>query len=300
MTAPTFTVVIPTRDRPELLLTTLDALAAQTHDDFRIVVVDDSAHADPELDRRAAASAGRLRVVREPGRGLSRARNLGWRRVETAWVAFLDDDVLPDHDWAHELQSALLRSPEATFVSGYVGPSGKPPAGDYVEVTVSPVAEERILSGRWTWPWHIGFTLCMAVRRDVLERLDGFDERLGPGSGGPFPSAEDMDFNYRFLLHGGVALVTPRIRARHDQWRDLGALPPHFRGYAAGWSGFAMKHLRNGDVPGGLWLWSQGVRDLVRMTASSARRRSRLRLAIARAKLEGLTVGTVHGLRTPW
>ncbi len=125
------------------------------------------------------------------------------------------------------------------------------------------------------------------------------DERLGAGAP-DFPSSEDMDFNYRFLRAGGVAFVTPRIRVHHEQWRAGGELASHFRGYAQGWSGFAMKHLRHGDVLGGVWLWSLGVLDAARMLASALRRRSTFRLRAAGFKFEGLAKGTAKGLVYPW
>jgi glycosyltransferase involved in cell wall biosynthesis len=37
--------------------------------------------------------------VRNGGGGPARARNLGWRTAGTEWIAFLDDDVVPDPDW---------------------------------------------------------------------------------------------------------------------------------------------------------------------------------------------------------
>lgn len=293
---PRFAVVIPTMNRADQLERTLEALERQTRPGFEIVVVDDSREVDENLERRAAE--GSLRVIRGPRRGLSHARNLGWRATAAETVVFLDDDCLPDPDWAEELERALAAHPEAAFISGFVG-EHQPPPGDYVPVTVSPVIREGLKRGRWTKPWDIGFTLCMAIRRQTLEALGGFDERLGPGVA-EFPSSEDMDFNYRFLKTGGVAYVTPRIRAMHHQWRSKAELPRHFRGYAAGVAGFAMKHLRSGDVVGGLWLWQFGVFDFGRMLGSAVRRRSTLRLRIAWWKLRGLASGTAKGLARAW
>jgi len=288
-------VVICTRDRPASLLRTLQALDSQSDSDFAVVVVDDSVPPDPGA---AARCGDRFSVVPGGFVGLSRARNLGWRHAGPGWVLYLDDDVVPRPDWVFEMRKAMRAHPEATFVSG---PVTARPAEEAEElaVTVHPVPCERILRGRWNPPWNIGFTLAMAVHRAELERLGGFDERLGPGVAA-FPSAEDMDFNYRFLRSGGVALVTPGPQAEHEQWREVTALGPHFRGYMAGWSGFSTKHLRTGDPLGGLWLWCLGFRDVARMSASAVRRRSRLRLWIASHKLRGLVTGTARGLTSRW
>jgi GT2 family glycosyltransferase len=292
-----FTIVTCTRNRPSMLANTLTALEHQSQPDFRIVVVDQSDHRDPGLDEKAASDS-RLTLIRDAGRGLSRARNIGWRSCDSDWIVFLDDDCVPDEDWARELGRALDAHPEASFVSGRVDVS-EMPVEDYPPIAGFEVGEAQVLRGRWLRPWAIGVGACMAVRRSMVEALGGFDERLGAGAA-HFPASDDMDFNYRFLRSGGIAFVTPAARIVHDQWRTTDDVGPHYRGYMAGWCGFAMKHLREGDIAGGLWLWYWGAVDLLRMLASAVRRRSLLRLRVAWWKLRGLVSGTVKGLTSSW
>jgi GT2 family glycosyltransferase len=292
-----FSVVICTRNRPAQLERTLGALRRQSLRDFEVIVVDQSDRSGPRTASQDRLGP-RLRVVRDAGRGLSRARNLGWRAASTEWIAYLDDDCLPEPGWAAELARALARRPEASIVSGHVG-ERRPSKGEYLRVSVFEVDRERMRHGRWTRPWEVGLGVCIAIRRRALLELGGFDERLGAGTT-DFPAAEDMDFNYRLLRSGGAAYATPEPRAVHDQWRAPAELGPLYRGYMAGWCGFAMKHLRGGDVLGGVWLWWAAAVDSLRMLASSLRRRSRLRFVVACWKLRGLAGGTVKGLRAGW
>jgi GT2 family glycosyltransferase len=289
-------VAICTRNRLDQLRRTLAALDAQTRSGFSITVVDQSDDPDPELVRRGGEDA-RFELIHDSGRGLSRARNLAWRSLDAEWVAFVDDDCVPAEDWLEQLERALDVHPEASFVSGYVD-GGELPSDDYLPVTLSKV-EERLVRGRWTWPWKLGFGVCMAIRRDKIAELGGWDERLGPGVP-DFPAADDMDFNYRLLRAGGVAYTTPKVRALHEQWRDRAELGPLYRGYMAAWCGFSMKQLRTGDLRGGAWLWSLGVLDVTRMLVSSLRRRSAFRLRITGWKLRGLFYGTGKGLVKDW
>ena len=291
------TVVVCTRNRPEHLRRVIDALDLQEWQDFRVVIIDQSDSDMSEIVR----SSDRVTIVRDDHRGLSRARNLAIQCTATPWLAFVDDDCVPEPTWAREVARALLAHPEVEFVSGYVGADDDDGGDDddHVPVSGSSAAEERILSGRWVRPWLIGLGVCMIVRRTAVERLGGWDERLGAGTA-DFPAAEDVDFNYRLLRSGGVAYVAPSIRSSHTQWRNADELVDLFGGYMRSWSAFAMKHLRTGDLTGGLWLWSLGVLDASRMLASALRRRSRVRLRLARAKLRGLVRGTVSGLRYPW
>jgi GT2 family glycosyltransferase len=292
-----FTVVVCTRDRAALLSGTLDALLGQAGSAFPVLVVDQSDQPDAALARRAAGEP-RLELVADGGQGLSRARNIGSRRAASEWVAFVDDDCVPEPGWAQRLAIVLTSAPEGVeIVSGHV--DAPVPEADYVPASAFGVERSALVRGRFRHPGRAGFGVCMAVRRTAIERLGGWDERLGPGVP-RFPAADDMDFNYRLLRSGGVALLTPEVRSRHLQWRTPGELGPLYRGYLRAWSGFAMKQLRGGDVAGGLWLWTIGLVDFLDMLASALGRRSRLRLRLALAKLRGLAEGTVAGLRTRW
>jgi len=93
-------VVIPSAGRDSLaaLLEALDAGRVAEWLEGRIIVVDD----------RPGASAAPLpavgaEVVPGPRRGPAAARNAGWRAAGAEWVAFLDDDVVPEPDWAQRL-----------------------------------------------------------------------------------------------------------------------------------------------------------------------------------------------------
>jgi GT2 family glycosyltransferase len=273
-----FEVVICTRNRPARLAEALAALDRQPFRGFAVTVIDQSDDFDGHLDRQQAMDPN-LAVILDPGRGLSRSRNIGWRHATAEWVAFVDDDCLAEPDWAEQLQRELVAHPEADFLSGHVGAHNIPDE-DYVPVATHAVDDERRYCGRWTPPHRLG-------------------ERLGPGIV-DFPAADDMDFNYRFLRAGGVAYLSPQVRVFHDQWRTKEELGPLLRGYMAAHCGFSMKHLRTGDVVGGAWLWGLGLNDLLHMVASGLRRRSRFRLRLAWWKLRGLITGTRKGMAVTW
>jgi len=279
-----------TRGRPDQLRVTLAALEREAAAGFDLVVVDQSDQ--PQLH-------GRLRVIIDPGRGLSRARNAALREARSEWLAFVDDDCTVEAGFGRALLDVLSDHPEADWVTGDVGGGSRDPGGDVPLVTTFRVERDQVISGRWTLPGSIGFGVLFAVRRVTAERLGGWDERLGPGVAG-FPAADDMDFNYRLLRSGAIAVLSTRVRAVHEQWRSPGELASLQRGYLRAWSGFAAKHLRSGDLLGGVWLWSWGAVDVVHMAKSALARRSRLRAGLAWAKLRGLAEGTVAGLRTRW
>ena len=91
--APAVTVVVPTRDRPELLARTIASVAGQDYDGpVECVVVHDGS--EPPADGAAQATGGftvrHLRNVESPG--LAGARNTGILAAASPYVAFCDDD----------------------------------------------------------------------------------------------------------------------------------------------------------------------------------------------------------------
>jgi GT2 family glycosyltransferase len=167
-------------------------------------------------------------------------------------------------------------------------------------VGVQHVSWPRVRSGRWrTPPLAIGQGASFAVQRRVVERLGGWDERLGTGTR-PFPAGEDLDFNYRFLRAGGVAYLTPELRVTHRQWRTETDLTRLHAGYLAGNAGCAIKHLRTDDLAGGAWLWLRLAWGVAFMFAGAIRTRSPLHRRLAVAQARGLALGTAEAFRHVW
>jgi glycosyltransferase involved in cell wall biosynthesis len=161
-------IVVPSLQRASLQVL-LDALNAQLDGvdgaDYEIIVVDD------RFNRSGPAAA----------------RNRGWRAARGQWVAFLDDDVIPDPGWWQRLRTDL-RVPET--VGGVQGRVRVPLPSDRRATDW-----ERSTAGLADAPW---ITADMAYRRAALARVGGFDER--------FPRAyrEDTELAVRVRAAGGT------------------------------------------------------------------------------------------------
>ena len=97
-------VVIPVRDRAQLLPRALDSVLAQTLKPDEIVVVDDGSEdgADLLVEERYPA----VRLASQRARGVSAARNRGIAETSAEWLAFLDSD----DEWLPEKLQAQLES----------------------------------------------------------------------------------------------------------------------------------------------------------------------------------------------
>ncbi|MFI9009291.1 glycosyltransferase family 2 protein [Actinosynnema sp. NPDC053489] len=175
-----YAVVIPTVGRDSLRVV-LDALEHGVGPPPReVIVVDDRPEPGPLPPTHSA------RVLRSGGRGPAAARNAGWRAACCEWVAFLDDDVVPPHDWKLRLTEDLARL-------------GLEVGASQARIVVPlprdrrPTDWERGTAGLADARW---ITADMAYRRAALVHAGGFDER--------FPRAyrEDAELALRVQARG--------------------------------------------------------------------------------------------------
>lgn len=161
MTPPRVTVIVPVRDRRELLLEALDALDAQTFRDFEVLVADDgSTDGSAEAAESRPAGRSRVRVLRLVRRGAVAARSAAVAEAAGEVLAFTDSDCLPRPDWLERGVRAVDRGAE--MVAGRTVPVR--PAGP-LERTVSS-GEEGL------------FPTCnVFYRRSTFLELGGFEGR---------------------------------------------------------------------------------------------------------------------------
>jgi glycosyltransferase involved in cell wall biosynthesis len=181
LAVPCVSVVIPARDAAATIGDTLAALAEQQPDEV-IVVDDGSRDATVAL---AEASPVVTRVIRGAGKGPGAARNAGAAAATGAVLAFLDADCVPQTGWLREGVHALA---SADLVQGRTTPPPDAPRGPF-DRTLWVVA-----------PWGLFETANLFVRRDVFERLGGFEPWLSPARSKEL--AEDVWFGWRAVRSG--------------------------------------------------------------------------------------------------
>jgi glycosyltransferase involved in cell wall biosynthesis len=209
---PAVSVVLPLYNRANTIPRALDSILRQTSPDFEIIVVDDgSTDQGPEIVKRMTDP--RIRLIRQPNRGVSAARNRGIAEARAPMIALLD----ADDAWRPEFLEAMLglaeRLPGAgMYVSGMcihcvdgsawdvfaVVPGGQT-AGLIEDYFAAP--EEGTFAG----------SSSIMLPKQVLDEVGGFPEGE--------PMGEDQDLWARIALKHPAACDT---RVLADLWLDQG------------------------------------------------------------------------------
>jgi glycosyltransferase involved in cell wall biosynthesis len=181
-------VVIPTHDRPQLLVDAVRSVLAQEVAALQVVIVDEAS--DPPVASRLGVEDPRIIIVRnDTPRGPAAARNQGAELMPSEYVGFLDDD---DRWLPGKLRACiecLREHPPAGMVIHRM--SAGPQTGEVADRGCRIVADpvRRMLTRQ---PPHVDAVL---VRRAVHDRVR-FDE--------DFEAAEDLDYMLRTAMAAPV------------------------------------------------------------------------------------------------
>lgn len=227
---PSFDLVVATVGRVEELGRLFASLERQTHDRFRVLLVDQNE--DGRLDALLDAAPFELRRLRSP-RGLSRARNVALAQVEADLVAFPDDDCEYPGDL---LERVARRIAESDGLAGVTGRS----ADRSGRSSSSWKPDAAVLTADNLWNRAISYTIFL--RRSLVEQVGRFDGRLGLGAGTAWSSGEEIDYLVRAVRLGARIEYDPEVVVLHEQRQhsrsELRAL-----GYRDGASiGYILRH----------------------------------------------------------
>lgn len=238
------TVCVCTRDRGGLVAGAIRSVLASTHQDFDLVVVDQSSADDTARAVERFARDSRLRYLHSRTRGVSRARNLAVAQARGPIVACTDDDCEVAPDWLETIVANFAHDPAVAQIQGEVLP---PPGADPATVPVTcRIARRRRISSPWAKWVDAGIGANRAFRLDALREVGPFDESLGPGA--RFHGCEDSDMTYRVLRAGHVLLNAPEVKVTHRGDRSGAEGRMYMRRLALGVGAAYMKHLRCGDL----------------------------------------------------
>jgi GT2 family glycosyltransferase len=267
---PSFDLVVATVGRTDELARLLDSLEEQGYPRVRVIVVDQNP------DERLQEVVGRSNVSVEHVRaeaGLSRARNAGLELVDADVVAFPDDDCVYPPGLLSRVGELLTADAGLDGVTGRAEDASGASSDSWSQ-DAAILTDDNL--------WNRGISFAIFLRRALVERVGGFDERLGLGSQEPWASGEEIDYLIRAVRAGARIAYDPSLVVRHVVREDdarIGARDGASVGYL----------LRKHDYPA-LVLARMLVRPLGGALVSAVRldgNRARYRLATFRGRVRG-------------
>jgi glycosyltransferase involved in cell wall biosynthesis len=243
------TVAICTRDRPEALLRCLESLAGLEYPAHEVLVVDNA----PSTEATRLLVEGRragVRYVREPRPGLDWARNRAIAEATGAVVAFTDDDVVVDPSWVRVIACAFASDESVAAVTGLVLPAELETEAQILferyrsfgrGLQRRRVAAPRgaAVAHRYGLAGDYGTGANMSYRRDLFERVGGFDQALDVGT--PARGGGDLEMFFRVLKEGHALVYEPSAVVRHHHRRTLAELRDQIRDHGIGFSAYVVR-----------------------------------------------------------
>jgi O-antigen biosynthesis protein len=227
---PKVSIIIPTRDRLDLLRRCVDGIRDGT--DYRaleVIIVDNQSTNEETLGylENLEERGGAVVLRYEEPFNFSAINNAAARRASGEVLVFLNNDIeILSRQWLQEMVShairpevgavgALLYYPDDTIQHAGVvlGIGG---VGNHAHLRMPRGADGYFGRARLIQNFAAVTAACMAVRREVFAAVDGFDERLRV-------AFNDVDFCVRLLKAGYWNVFTPYAELRHHESASRGS-----------------------------------------------------------------------------
>ncbi|MGD2074655.1 MAG: glycosyltransferase [Gammaproteobacteria bacterium] len=203
---PAVSVVVCSYNGARTIRDTLEGLKRLAYPKYEVIVVNDGS-----TDETAEIAAEYdVRLISTDNRGLSSARNTGYREASGEIVAYIDDDAYPDPDWLHFLALTYLGGDCAGVGGPNLAPPGDGPLaecvanapGGPVQVLLTDTVAEHIPGCN------------MSFRKAALEVVGGFDPRYRA-------AGDDVDICWRIQDQVGSIAFHPAAMVWHHRRNSL-------------------------------------------------------------------------------
>ena len=285
---PMVSVVICAYDAERTMRDCLQSLRRLDYPNFEVVIVDDGSR-----DRTADISMDfpEFRLIRQPNKGLSVARNVGMRAALGEIIAYTDSDCVVDPHWL----TLMVRSMIENNFDGCGGPNYAPHEDGWIEAScaASPGAPCQVLVANDRAEHLAGCN--MLFSKAALAKIGGFDPQ--------FTSAgDDVDICWRMLDAGFKLGFSPAAFVWHFRRNTVKAYYGQQRGYGRAEAMLHRRYPERFNVMGQI-AWRGTIPGLARTIPGGSRKRVLWRTATAGAQTlfdPGLTLARVIPQTLEW
>jgi GT2 family glycosyltransferase len=199
---------------PNVVRSVFEAASTVAQSYVELLIVDngstDATVATAEALKRNAPIP--MRILREPVKGVCRAKNRGIQSATGDIIAFTDDDCV----LAPSYFADLIR-----YYEGEVAPvirGGRVELGDPTDLPFTiKVDDQPAVFGGIIHPGGFVHGCNLTIPRDVFNKIGGFDERFGPGA--PLKAGEETELVYRAHKAGIPIHYVPDMAVYHFHGR---------------------------------------------------------------------------------
>ncbi len=241
----TVSIIIPVKNGAGTLPACFAALTGLTPAPTEIIFVDNASTDDTsrlltEFQRNCRTAT--IRVLHQPRPGAAAARNAGIRTATGDLIAFTDADCAPHSDWLLHLTDPFADTEVGAVAGSITGTFNRSLYELFSSLYTLQSPRDSHVHRAWT-PWSGGFpTANLAVRRALLDRLQGFDENVTI-------YGEDYDLCARLYQQGVSIVYQPAACVTHHHRTTLRGVLKQAFGFGRGHAYLLHRHR-----PDGLWL----------------------------------------------
>lgn len=210
MNRPEISVVIPTYNREEVLINTINDVFGQSFKNFELLVIDQSLdHNAKTKESLTAFTDKRFRYVQADPPSLPGARNLAFELARAPIVLFLDDDVKLHKDLLKHHLEAYKLTPKPSAVGGRVLQEGFPIKKDVLKFDEFAISHGVFTATEAAYTNAFPGGNCSFFVKDALA-AGGFDTRY---RGNAF--REESDMSLKMTRKGYKIYYEPRAELLH-------------------------------------------------------------------------------------
>jgi len=238
-------VLICTRNRSDSVKHAIHSIIVNSYPDFELVIVDQSDNdKTQEIVNGYLQAYSKISYFKISSLGAGKAKSFGLKKCRGEIIAFTDDDCIVDREWIEKIVLLFERNPNIGIIFGSV----LAPSGYNIKDGFTPLyqAKDVLFKGPCSKIRARGISANMAIKRDLFEKIGGFDEMLGPGAA--LPGNVDYDYSYRALRKGFQIFESSSVKVVHFDIRKWGKeAMDKFRQYEISRLAVYLKYMRCGD-----------------------------------------------------
>jgi glycosyltransferase involved in cell wall biosynthesis len=211
-------VIIPTHNRSQLLVRAVHSVLSQTYSNLECIIVDDASTDDTQKIIQQFTDPRLIYLRHQVNKHASASRNTGINQAKGDLIAFLDDD----DEWLPtklEKQVHLLESLPREYGMVYCWVDFYRNGEVFAKrhPTYRGFIFDKVLDDQ-----RIGNSSTLLVRKEVIEKIGGFDESLPRGNDGDFIRRVSLNYQVEVVEEVLLKYYTDSVDRITSTWDHQG------------------------------------------------------------------------------